>query len=879
MTDELFLKLESESVLITSLSRQADHFRLGYANWKRQNGDKAWPSPKIFSWTEWLKIAAEELLWSGYVGRKDVKNLLTPLQERTVWEQVIRLHVKDNLLHLPSTTETAKAAWQLIHAWRLPYPHTVKLPSEDVKAFSTWVETYTKRCNSASWTDYARLPEALKIALRDNKLAVAENIILAGFLELTPQQHELIAELKDKGAQIDFYQAEDYDSVVRAYSYSNLDEEIKAIAKWCRQLIEKDPKISIGVVVPSLKNIQADIEYHFRKTLYPCSIFSKDDYVNTSYQFSGGEQLSDSQIAEMAINLLELIKGEFTLDNISQILRSPYYSNGHNGMIERLKLDAWLRQQGVLDFTVSSFLRLLKSYERKNLDITKPSVFEKALENVSDLKSSKHTPSKWAQLFTAYLENFGWPTKDIGLKQQKQADVFRSCLTEFATLGFVHSEMHYGLAFKILRGIYQTKRLQGNPIFTPIQIMDFKEAFDLNFDYLWLAQLSAKELPESRKINPLIPFSWQNQNNISKSSPELCLQDVQKRLSHLKKAAKEVCISFTKESDSDAQSALLDEFNFEHQETSTVYQDSHNSFWVDETYGTEYLSEGTVGTSLFKYQSECPFKAYAKIRLLPKVIEKNTYGLTALERGHLLHRVLEQVWKRIENSETLNAAFDNEYLEMLLWETVDKVISSFEQNLNYPLSIRLKSIEKKRLTKLTFAWLALESQRKKFTVKSTEKEVFVDINGLQVKGYVDRIDTIDDLGFAIIDYKSGIQNSSSWFGDRPDEPQMPIYALAEGNKVIAVVYANLKPADQSFNGISQEKDIFPGIKAYDELSAFKRRDKSWAELLPYWREQMNVLSESFIQGLAIPDPKKGSQTCQYCELQSLCRLHANPLEI
>ena len=882
MSTKLFTKLESESVLITSLSRQAEYFRLAYANWKREKGFSAWPSPKIYSWTEWLKFTGEDLLWTGYSTAQGVRSLLTPLQEQVVWEQVIRSEKTTSLLHLPSTATIAKSAWQLIQAWRLPDPRAAKFPSDDVQAFTSWVEAYFKRCKASNWLDYARLPDTLKSAIKGGKLTLPENIILAGFVELTPQQLSVIKAIENQGTQVELYRHEEFDSKLNGYVYSSTNDEFNAIAQWCHDLLSQNPATSIGIVVPNLGQFKTDLEYALRKKLYPSSLLSKDQFTNTAYQFSGGDNLVDSEVASMAMNLLELIEGEFSLDHISKILRNPYCFGGRSELFERYKLDAWLRAQGILEFTLSSLLDILKKYELSRPETSKTTLFEVSLMTLktsSGLAKNSHTPSIWAKHFLTYLEKFGWPSNEIGVKEQRQAQAMRICLTEFATLGFVQSEMNFKLALKSLKRIYQNKRLQGNQVFTPIQIMDFNEVYGLNFDFLWVAQMSDSELPESRKINPLIPFAWQKKRNISLSTPELCLLDAQKRLAHLKSAAPDTNFSFVapEQNQQIQKSGLLDDVEFEKQVPAEYLAlGESKSIWIDETHGALYENEKTVGTSLFKYQSECPFKAYAKVRLLSTRPEKNSYGLTALERGHLLHNSLEEIWKRIGDSDTLAIALENEHLEMQLWEIIDKVLSDFERKLNYSLSQRLKSIEQTRLVNLTLAWLRLERQRESFTVNNTEKKILVEINGLQVKGYVDRIDYVDNVGFVIIDYKSGSKSSNSWFGDRPDEPQMPIYALAEQNKVVALVYANLKPGDFSFNGVSKALNIFPGVKAYDDLSEHLRKGLSWAELMPYWREQLNAIAEDFKSGLAVPDPKHGLVTCNFCEMQTLCRIHANP---
>ncbi len=45
---------------------------------------------------------------------------------------------------------------------------------------------------------------------------------------------------------------------------------------------------------------------------------------------------------------------------------------------------------------------------------------------------------------------------------------------------------------------------------------------------------------------------------------------------------------------------------------------------------------------------------------------------------------------------------------------------------------------------------------------------------------IDRIDEMPDGSLAVIDYKTSasVPSPSSWLGDRPSDPQLPLYALA-----------------------------------------------------------------------------------------------------
>jgi RecB family exonuclease len=132
-----------------------------------------------------------------------------------------------------------------------------------------------------------------------------------------------------------------------------------------------------------------------------------------------------------------------------------------------------------------------------------------------------------------------------------------------------------------------------------------------------------------------------------------------------------------------------------------------------------------------------------------------------------------------------------------------------------------------------------------------------------LNGRIDRMDRLDDGSHALIDYKTGRATPSSWRGQRPDEPQLPLYAVSASEKVSAVAFARLQPGAMKFSGVSMAEKQIPGVKPA----------KSWAGLINSWKRELESLAAGFAQGDARVDPKNGFATCRACDLQPLCRVH------
>jgi RecB family exonuclease len=137
------------------------------------------------------------------------------------------------------------------------------------------------------------------------------------------------------------------------------------------------------------------------------------------------------------------------------------------------------------------------------------------------------------------------------------------------------------------------------------------------------------------------------------------------------------------------------------------------------------------------------------------------------------------------------------------------------------------------------------------------------VAGLELNGRIDRIDRLASGGHAVIDYKAGKPTPNGWMGARPDEPQLPLYALNAPENIAAVAFAKLKTGEMRYMGFSERKDLIPDVKPA----------KDWSALLDGWKKELEALGSGFATGDARVDPKQGLQSCRYCDLQPLCRVY------
>jgi hypothetical protein len=116
----------------------------------------------------------------------------------------------------------------------------------------------------------------------------------------------------------------------------------------------------------------------------------------------------------------------------------------------------------------------------------------------------------------------------------------------------------------------------------------------------------------------------------------------------------------------------------------------------------------------------------------------------------------------------------------------------------------------------------------------------------------------------LIDYKTGYRvTPKDWEPPRPDDPQLPLYAVSAPEALSAVAFAKVRPGTMRFTGFSKTKGLVPNV----------REAKHWPSLLADWKKEADALAGAFGCGEAAVDPKRDLKTCLRCDLQTLCRVY------
>jgi RecB family exonuclease len=308
---------------------------------------------------------------------------------------------------------------------------------------------------------------------------------------------------------------------------------------------------------------------------------------------------------------------------------------------------------------------------------------------------------------------------------------------------------------------------------------------------------------------------------------------------------------------------------------------------VDDFVGPAWPTERPLpsGTRTLELQNQCPFRAYAELRLGSVPLDAPELGIAADLRGQLLHNALQKLWQRLRDSRGL-AAHADAALEVLITRCVEEAADETLRRhpgtkpraktndaqgdlFGDPSRSPALTREIRRTVRLIQTLCALERERTPFRVEGTELDTSLTLSGAQLHMRIDRVDALESGGRAILDYKSGRRKTTDWYGERPSHPQLLAYLAALGEDIVAMGTVNVTAREVRFDGIATAPELLPKLKGV-EVPFGTSSDQAW----PFWRREwlsrIERLAAGFVAGRAAVDPKAGA--CDYCHVASVCRI-------
>ncbi|MFB3813263.1 MAG: PD-(D/E)XK nuclease family protein [Terriglobales bacterium] len=836
---------------------------------------RAWATPRILTWAEWI-----ETLWQEYLLLPDMHPplRLNPHQAQSLWERAVAASGK-RLIAPSAAARLAAEAWKLLHEYCVDRRELLTATAEG-SAFKTWADCFAATCADRNWIDAARVPDLLLSAVERAQLAIAGRFVFVGFDKFVPQQERMIVALRRRGCNCeitDLAESAELNAVYRV-AFSDSASEIESAARWARARLEAGPAASIGIVVPSLSALRDRIARIFAEVLAPASLLSGTG-AERVFELSLGCPLSAYPIAHAALDLLRWFAAPLPSGDAGALVRSVFLRGGLSEASRRTLLDAEMRRRCGTEVALDEVRRLARARDKDGnpRPHQSPELAQVLRRLQAQFDPSPKPPSAWSRHFIALLEIAGWPgDRPLDSADYQAWQAVYKLLRTFATLDATLPVLSAAEAVAQLAACAGAEIFQPENIGAPVQVLGHLEASGSRFDHLWVMGLDDETWPPRANPHPLVPPQLLKAYAMPHSSLAEDLQFAREITERLRRSAREVVFSYPcMDGDRPLRpSPLLAEIP----ECTPKSVVPPTATWVAAIHACadqlesapDEAPEGldntrTRSANVFKLQARCPFSAFAQLRLGAVPLETPTAGLDPRERGKLVHRALQQIWLELKSSANLKALSGDAERD-LLTRCVERAIADHRIAAGGVWSQRFAAIEANRLVDLLSVWLQLEKQRAGFEVVALEDNRQAEIGGLKLKVRIDRVDRLcDDGRQVILDYKTGRPAGNFeelWDAERPEDPQLPLYAVITPEELAALAFAHLRVDATRFHGQADTAEILPRVKGLG--------DGALAEKRTLWEKTLTELATAFFEGDARMDPKDGD-VCEHCPLPPLCR--------
>lgn len=862
-------------LVVTASERAARAIAADFHRARRAEGLAAWPAPNILDWNSFLRAAWEDRSLDGRL-------LLNPIQEQALWAGIAG---KGQYLATPLEGPRHRLAGLAMEAHELLCTYAPRLLraaaraawQQDAAAFSNWLTAFDNACRAENLISSSRLPLEL-IPLLDADPDARPPLLLAGFDHILPMQRSLF------DAWGTWQKVAPGEPTLQTHFHQALDTqaELAACAQWCNRQLAANPQARLLVVTQDVTKRRGEIERSFLQ--------HTGSAAPALFEFSLGVPLSRVILPKASHLLLRWLSSplaEYELDwllSTSHAAVSPQESSVLQAAMRKLRR---LNQQQP-HWTLAAFIH---QSPQDLLPAAWVNRMTEAQHHLDDFARRPQSPLDWAALIPHLLEAVGWPgSHPLSSVEFQAARRWQQTIESCGSLGFDGRRVNWREFLSVLSRALDETLFAPESRDAPIQIAGPAESAGLAADAIWFLGADEEAWPAKGATHPMIPLTVQREAAMPHATAQLDWDLAQAITVRLLASAPELHFSFARQREGvEARpSRLIAQLAGPPQllPQELVAPTIHVPLTVDfEDASRIPFPPGPVqgGSRVLTSQSQCPFKAFATSRLAAQSWELAEAGLTASQRGTLLHAVLHALWKDpppdgIRSLDELQKLKDRRPFVATHVRRVlhDKIPAELRERLPH----RYLELEEMRLIALVTEWLDYEAARLPFTVAETEVKRTVHLAGLTFDLRLDRIDRINDGSLLVIDYKTGDVSPKSWELPRPDNVQLPLYAgyaLGKNEKLGGLVFAKVRPGKPEFAGRLRDARTTLIAKLSGNTNLVKKPLSD--ELLLNWKKYIEQLAKDFLTGSAEVTPREYPKTCERCGLQSLCRIQEHQAQL
>jgi probable DNA repair protein len=825
-------------------------------------GRDVWPTPRVRDFGSWLR---ERHVGRQLTGAASLR-VLSDIDERELWRTLIESSdVGEGLVDPTGAARAARRARRAIHEYGIPLRAIADhaSASEESRMFLDWNRQFDQRCRQLDCIGADELlaqtpPSADPITWIESPVwrpMARQWLLRHGQMLAAPGNVPRIA--------------------AHRLNAASPAAELAAIADWALTGLRSSERFRAWVCIPDLNLRRAEVVDALDAALAPRRFSLSGSADAAPYAVAGGTPLAEFAPVRAALETLDASLGPVAFERFSALLRAPELQASAAEAGAAALLDLQLRAQGPSEADLATWLAVTERIAAAG-DIGSAAVQRlQGARRALEILRGDHPISRWVPAWITALELAPWALRHRWSSTEYQAaERFRELLGKLATADSLFGTLSRRSAQRILRRAAHDTAFQVQTGVPPIWVSGQLIDPWLNYDGLWVSGCNDQRWPPPVEPIPLIPVRLQRDFGVIAAAPESQLQFALELQNRWIARAGHCVFSYADPGDgrSAAASPLLPNT------TAAASPALPRPHWrallqaqpelerlTDELAPAFGPGERTRGVSTLRAQSRCAFRGFAETRLRCERLERPVPGFNDRERGELIHHALEHIWSVLHDSSAL-ISLSSDAQVRLLDDGVTRALARVCR-VRDP-GPRWRQRERERMGSVLAKWLDLERQREPFEVEQLEHATQqARHGGLEFAVRIDRVDRLADGTRVLIDYKTGLA-AADWRGERPDNPQLPIYALLRPAALVAVAYGRVNAGECSFIAEAERAAIFKPTGRKSPLEGMP----TLAALIEVWARRIENLAADFAAGKAAVAPTL--RACKTCRLHGLCRVPA-----